>query len=158
MTEHSAGRLLPPSSVFLLGLGFVTIVLWFLTGWLCVFWGNVMTKELDVAHGAILLWMRLGPSEGWSYESANHGLNVAWKPFQWSLVPIVRWWDNTLTVILPLWCVSALCLGAGTFLAWKAGSRTVGSLCAQCRYDLTGNVSGRCPECGAAIRAPNKRS
>jgi hypothetical protein len=25
------------------------------------------------------------------------------------------------------------------------------NLCRQCAYDLTGNVSGRCPECGAAI-------
>lgn len=25
-------------------------------------------------------------------------------------------------------------------------------LCVQCGYDLTGNVSGRCPECGQAIR------
>ena len=23
--------------------------------------------------------------------------------------------------------------------------------CARCGYDLTGNVSGRCPECGAAV-------
>lgn len=25
--------------------------------------------------------------------------------------------------------------------------------CGQCGYDLTGNVSGRCPECGAALKA-----
>jgi hypothetical protein len=25
--------------------------------------------------------------------------------------------------------------------------------CPRCGYDLTGNVSGQCPECGAAVRA-----
>lgn len=30
-----------------------------------------------------------------------------------------------------------------------------GSRCAYCGYDLTGNVSGRCPECGTAIEAPS---
>lgn len=26
--------------------------------------------------------------------------------------------------------------------------------CAGCGYDLTGNVSGRCPECGTPVRIP----
>ncbi len=37
-------------------------------------------------------------------------------------------------------------LGRGLFLA----SRMTKGLCARCRYDLTGNTSGRCPECGTA--------
>lgn len=30
--------------------------------------------------------------------------------------------------------------------------RRAKGLCAACGYDLTGNVTGRCPECGAATR------
>ena len=30
-------------------------------------------------------------------------------------------------------------------------------LCVQCGYNLTGNVSGRCPECGMQIDAPEDR-
>ena len=30
--------------------------------------------------------------------------------------------------------------------------------CARCAYDLTGNVSGVCPECGTAIAAPARRA
>ena len=28
--------------------------------------------------------------------------------------------------------------------------------CQKCGYDLTGNVSGRCPECGTVINAPSE--
>ena len=34
--------------------------------------------------------------------------------------------------------------------------RARGVLCLSCGYNLTGNVSGVCPECGAAIAAPGK--
>lgn len=29
-----------------------------------------------------------------------------------------------------------------------------GRYCRVCGYDLTGNISGRCPECGTEIRSP----
>ncbi len=36
--------------------------------------------------------------------------------------------------------------------------RSRNSLCKTCTYDLTGNTSGRCPECGTPIHAANSRS
>jgi hypothetical protein len=33
---------------------------------------------------------------------------------------------------------------------WKAADRLRPGLCRSCGYDLTGNVSGVCPECGGA--------
>lgn len=36
--------------------------------------------------------------------------------------------------------------------------RTRSGLCATCSYDLTGNVSGVCPECGARVAIPPTRS
>ena len=38
-------------------------------------------------------------------------------------------------------------------LAWRRWSKVVqpGSQCRSCGYNLTGNVSGTCPECGTAI-------
>lgn len=37
---------------------------------------------------------------------------------------------------------------------FRKQSREVHPLCLKCSYDLTGNVSGRCPECGATMERP----
>lgn len=34
------------------------------------------------------------------------------------------------------------------YLAWKIKPPAPAGFCAQCGYDLTGNTSGICPECG----------
>ena len=36
------------------------------------------------------------------------------------------------------------------FKAWRARDKPSG-YCTRCAYDLRGNVSGKCPECGTAI-------
>ncbi len=46
-------------------------------------------------------------------------------------------WANTMII----WCKHAR----------KAPFLPVGAICFSCRYDLTGNVSGICPECGTPI-------
>ncbi|MGD8454236.1 MAG: hypothetical protein PVJ57_20675 [Phycisphaerae bacterium] len=61
---------------------------------------------------------------------------------------------RTLTVMLAgtLWSVSLVFAGllarrAYALMRWQ-DAELGGRYCVQCRYDLTGNVSGRCPECG----------
>jgi hypothetical protein len=44
-----------------------------------------------------------------------------------------------------------LLVAVPTFLVWWKRPRRRRGHCPQCNYDLTGNVSGTCPECGAAI-------
>lgn len=49
--------------------------------------------------------------------------------------------------VIPLWVLIA-CSG-GILLLLRIGRRTVpANCCRHCGYDLTGNVSGTCPECG----------
>ncbi len=41
------------------------------------------------------------------------------------------------------------------YRVWKRGEaadRKARRLCVKCGYDLTGNTSGRCPECGPSMR------
>jgi hypothetical protein len=51
---------------------------------------------------------------------------------------------------LPWWFV---CLLLGLMVTWgvRARRRWVGHACTKCGYDLRGNESGRCPECGQTI-------
>ena len=56
----------------------------------------------------------------------------------------------TINVIeFPLYAVFAA-VAIPTLLVWRFGPKPVKPGHCLCGYDLTGNVSGRCPECGVA--------
>ena len=55
--------------------------------------------------------------------------------------------------VVPLWCLLVLA-GPATALLWWRDRRKPAAHCQNCGYDLTGNVSGTCPECGAAVCDP----
>lgn len=69
-------------------------------------------------------------------------------------VVVIPWW---MSLNIFLYSLAAVAPGAvgGAWLASRAGvrrdARRAAGLCVACGYDLTGNVSGRCPECGATI-------
>jgi hypothetical protein len=47
-------------------------------------------------------------------------------------------------------------LATATALLWYRDRRIPSGHCEQCGYNLTGNVSGICPECGTAIDKDSK--
>ena len=51
-------------------------------------------------------------------------------------------------ISIPLWMFLAA-IGVPTTVAWYRDRRPPRGHCQRCGYDLTGNVSGRCSECGA---------
>ena len=55
------------------------------------------------------------------------------------------------TAIVPLWVGFAIVAIPTAFLWWRDRGRIRPGHCQRCGYDLTGNVSGVCPECGTAI-------
>jgi len=55
---------------------------------------------------------------------------------------------------LPLWLPLLLLAAGGLAAAWLARCRIPPGHCAGCGYNLTGNVSGRCPECGRPASPP----
>jgi cytochrome c553 len=62
--------------------------------------------------------------------------------------------DPRRELIVPCWAVAAplaaLPLARGV-RAWSRNRRKRAGLCRRCHYNLRGNVSGVCPECGTAI-------
>jgi len=54
-----------------------------------------------------------------------------------------------LFVRLPLWFPFLLIAFPTGFLLWSDYKRGKPGDCAACGYDLKGNTSGKCPECGA---------
>lgn len=52
---------------------------------------------------------------------------------------------------IPLWIPLVLIAVASVLLWWLDRWRPLPGHCRKCGYDLTGNVSGRCPECGQTV-------
>ena len=52
---------------------------------------------------------------------------------------------------MPLWIPFLLVTVPTAFLFWHDRRRIPPGHCQKCRYDLTGNTSGVCPECGERI-------
>ncbi|MCC6359139.1 MAG: hypothetical protein IT450_10360 [Phycisphaerales bacterium] len=54
-------------------------------------------------------------------------------------------------IVIPLWLLFVL-FGAPAAWIWRRDCRRIKpGRCPNCGYDLTGNVSGTCPECGRAV-------
>jgi hypothetical protein len=82
----------------------------------------------------------------------RHGL----PPVRECLIPSVGVVSDAevLGVAVPLWIPLALC-GLGLYWCRWRDRRDPVRRCAKCGYNLSGNVSGVCPECGTPVPEPN---
>ncbi len=64
-------------------------------------------------------------------------------------------YEREFQLIMPIWPIFLLAAAPTALWAWRTAvarrrrRRRDANRCAGCGYDLTGNTSGRCPECGA---------
>ena len=75
----------------------------------------------------------------WNY---SYGFGVAWGE---------RWQDDHWSVMAPHWLLALILLAptVGLFVRRRRPPRR--GFCLRCFYNLTGNTSGICPECGTPI-------
>jgi hypothetical protein len=62
------------------------------------------------------------------------------------------WWT-----IVPLWIPLCVALASTSWL-WLRKRHHKEGCCRNCGYDLTGNLSGRCPECGTLVTQRSRAS
>ena len=68
------------------------------------------------------------------------------------VLPIHKAWRSANWLVVPVWPLFIPVIAIG-FLLWLRDRQIVPGHCKGCRYNLTGNVSGICPECGMPILA-----
>lgn len=72
--------------------------------------------------------------------------------------PALHWWwpswrygsSTSMELAFPVW-TAMLMAGLLTLIAWRHSRRIGPGYCKDCSYDLTGNTSGVCPECGKPV-------
>lgn len=75
-----------------------------------------------------------------------------------------RWWpygdlkNKGIILIIPLWTVFILAAAPTALLWWRDRRTILPGHCRKCGYDLTGNASGVCPECGISVPSANSPS
>lgn len=76
----------------------------------------------------------------------NVGPNF-WTWNEWRPLPVAR--GPVSFLVVPMW-VPLVLIAVPSLIAWRSTTRRPGH-CRKCQYDLTGNVSGVCPECGTEV-------
>lgn len=79
--------------------------------------------------------------------SRGYPLSEVWRDE--AILPQFESIPGYLRFSLPIW-ISLCVVAIPTVWLWRLDRRRAPSVC-RCGYELTGNMSGRCPECGRAI-------
>ena len=109
--------------------------------------GRVNVLRLDRSVDLPLGSIRSGVTfSGWSSYLERERFGFVVPSAQPAFGPIAGIW------VVPVW-IALLALLVPTTIAWIKCRRYPPGHCQRCGYDLTGNVSGTCPECGTAVEA-----
>ena len=115
----------------------VLTVVWIGSGWVGV-WYSTGTTLVGVKGSAVIVSHE--PRIPAGFDCAVFGWHVY-------LIPDLGWIPGLWTI--PLW-PAALLAGIATIVFGYRSRRIPPGHCKACRYDLTGNISGVCPECGVS--------
>ena len=111
-------------------------------------------QSVFLAYGQIGFGNSPSMKPGWACAATFSHLKVVSAQMPW--IEFARQWlgfslPGTETRI-PVWLL-VVAVGIPTGILWWRDRRPKDGLCTACGYDLTGNVSGACPECGTAVES-----
>lgn len=133
----------------------------------CLFLGVISVTSalwcIGIQSGAWVTTIQNGQITAWRARGRN------WEQPPIYIIPMERSWQEgseawtsywawpkwdidgyNIRVVVPLWVLWIL-LGVPTAFLWCAGRRRACPGRCRCGYDLFGNTSGRCPECGEGL-------
>lgn len=122
-------------------------------------WGTNPTTArrvgLGVAQGGVVFWshdlsLSAQIRSGWDFYPLSMRSNT--NKLDFLFLPQHVSTSTGYFVTSPLWVAFVIALVPTVFL-WRGGSRPIEGHCVKCDYDLTGNTSGVCSECGTKIDA-----
>jgi hypothetical protein len=140
-------------------------------GFIGVYWGNRCgARNSWVYNHWVAPWCGRGSGRGWNGSPAweLEGPSSIWNPqyvdalmtsgsllqlqfgFVWPRIVLnsTRHDCEPETAVVPMWAVVAAASVPFLVALRQNVRRRLAGFCPRCSYNLTGNVSGRCPECG----------
>lgn len=134
-------------------------VAWLSTVWLsCV----IFVGDFEVLIMKSAVYLRNVPG----YQNALYWIGDApglvshrhWPNIESSSFSAVSWPAVGTTLAIPIWMFMVIPAAGWLLLSWRIHRRVPEGHCRVCRYNLTGNTSGICPECGIAITVSEGQS
>ena len=116
---------------------------------------NGNTWQAVFHRGGCQIWVHQGKRSGSPFYINSPGYDL---PFIYpgDMHYVVNGKDAAIGTLVTPWLPLTLVAVPTLFLWWKDRALPPG-LCTHCRYNLTGNTSGICPECGTVIAKENVR-
>ncbi len=89
--------------------------------------------------------------DGWESRVRAESLGDVYWGFNWPRHDSMYWGEITYSGLrFPLWLLLIVVAIPTAILFYRDRRHIPPGHCQKCGYDLTGNLSGRCPECGLA--------
>ena len=106
---------------------------------------------IGIGVGRIGVWGSPGNNSGWTFDPFYSQWKVLAANMPWT--EFARDWLGfglPARFHVPVWLL-VVATGFPTAILWWRDRPTKAGFCKACKYDLTGNVSGICPECGTSL-------
>jgi hypothetical protein len=133
----------------------------FLASLLCFWSYHGYQMGLDCGGGVLEITVMSGPTihlspvPSWTVGALPTYFPLGWLPkLSKKAVPISGFW--VIQVAIPLW-IPMVISAVAAFFFHRIGKPTAIGHCAKCGYNLKGNTSGVCPECGSPIELASRR-